>query len=154
MATLDWNYQETKQEFETIPAGNYRARIENVEKGKSASGRDMLTITYKISGYASTVRDYIVFLPEHPDITNKKLTQLFDSFCIEEKAINILEFWKGHTGAVCIKVEQYDGKDRAKVNYCIPANKQDLLPAWVEKGAVVSEATKAAVDISEDMLPF
>lgn len=129
-----WQYQreESTSERTVIPEGEHRIRIKSADKAVSKSGNDMLKLTFEVSGYNSLLFHYIVFMPDRPEITNRMLTQFFDSF----KDIPEGEFdtskWIGKVGAAKVKHEEYNGNKSAKIHYFIRANKQNELPAWRE----------------------
>lgn len=123
---MAWNFQRTERQFEQIPAGDHRVIIESAEKATSQKGNEMLVIKLKVSGYASMIWHYIVFMPEKPEITNQKLTQLFDSFGIEDGNFNLASY-VGKAGAAHVKI---DDSGRAVVSYFIHKNRQDNLPPW------------------------
>lgn len=131
---MGWDFKrEESTGFDSkIPEGKYRVRIKAAEKAVSKTGKDMLTLQLDVSGYKETVYHYIVFLPDNPEITNRNLTQLFDSF----KDIPDGEFdtskWIGKVGACTIKHEEYNGNIKSKVGYFIHADKQGDLPNWRE----------------------
>ena len=105
----------------------------------------MLAFQFDVSGYSQTLYYYIAFLTEKPEVTNRMLTQFFDSFKdIEEGDFNIKN-WVGKVGACAVKLDE---SDRPKISYFIKADKQDELPAWKEDGASPAPA------IEEDWLPF
>ena len=150
---MEWKFERQNDDFEVIPVGTHRVRIEGAEKAISkSSGNDMIILELAVSGYSSHIWDYIVFLAENPEITNKKLTRIFDSFGIEDGNFNTAN-WIGKVGACVTKIEEYDGKEKAKVNYYIHKNKQGDLPAFVDK----SEKKDFRKDLKEDPsgdLPF
>ena len=129
---MAWNYQREETQFEVLPEGQYRIRIKSAEKTQSKSGNDMLALQFEVSGSNSILYHYIVFLADRPEITNRMLTQFFDSF----KDIPEGEFdtakWIGKVGACKVKHDEYNGNKTAKVSYFIKAEKQGDLPAWKE----------------------
>jgi len=128
----DWSYKREEQTFKPIPEGRHRIRIKSAEKAISSSGNDMLSLQFEVSGYNSTLYHYIVFLNDRPEITNRMLTQFFDSFKdIEDGNFN-MQSWIGKVGACTVKHDEYNGEPKAKVGYFIKADKQGDLPAWKE----------------------
>ena len=131
---MSWNFKrEESGGFTTkIPEGKHRIRIKSADKAVSKSGNDMLALQFDVSGYDVTLYHYIVFLNDKPEITNRMLTQFFDSF----KDIPEGEFdtskWIGKVGACTVKHEEYNGNVNAKVGYFIHADKQGDLPNWKE----------------------
>lgn len=155
---MAWEYKREESEFQVIPEGEYRIRIKSADKAVSKSGNDMLKLTFEVSGYNSLLFHYIVFMVDRPEITNRMLTQFFDSF----KDIPECEFdtnkWIGKVGACKVKHEEYNGKQSAKIHYFINANKQGSLPAWKEPTnnttASTSNTTGGYADIEIEDMPF
>ena len=82
---MEWQFKREERQFDEIPEGTYRVRIASAEKAVSkTSGNDMLVIKLDVSGQKSHIWRYISFLPDKPEVTNRMLTELFDSFGIEE----------------------------------------------------------------------
>lgn len=129
---MAWEYKREERKFETLPEGNYRIRIKDADKATSKAGRDMLSLQFEVSGSNTILYHYIVFLDDKPEITNRMLTQFFDSFKdIPEGDFNMRN-WIGKVGACKVKHEEYNGNINAKVHYFIAANKQGDLPPWKE----------------------
>lgn len=153
---MAWEYQrEESNQFEVIPEGQYRVRVKSAEKAQSKSGNDMLALQLEVSGQNSILFHYIVFLQDRPEITNRMLTQFYDSFKdIPEGDTNIAN-WVGKVGACKVKHEEYNGNKSAKVSYFIKADKQGDLPPWSESPKAVAEASSGFTNIAEDKgLPF
>lgn len=154
---MAWNFKREEQHFEPIPEGKYRIRIKSAEKSVSKSGKDMLTLQFDVSGQKATLYHYIVFLPDRPEITNRNLTDLFDSFKdIAEGDFNTAN-WVGKVGACVVKHEDYNGNPSAKIKYFISADKQNDLPAWVEpeKNSDTDVSSVANVpDVEPSEIPF
>ena len=125
---MDWKFEKTETEFKKVPAGKHRLRIEDAVMKKSKNGNDMIELTLAVSGYNNKIWHYIVFMLDKPEVTNRNLTAIMDSFGIEMGDLNI-ENWKGKVGAGTIK---YDENEYAKVGYFINKVNQDKLPSWVE----------------------
>lgn len=148
---MNWEYKREETQFDAIPEGEHRCRIKEVEKAISQKGNDMLIVKLEVSGYKSLLFHYITFMVDHPEITNRMLTQLFDSFGIEEGDFNITG-WQGKAGGVMIK---HDDEGRAKVSYFLNKKRQEKLPAWVNSdnsgnGTPASDMTP----IDDEDLPF
>lgn len=144
MADFNWNFKREEQQFSEIPEGRYRARINSAEMAVSKNGNDMLILKIEISGYPGRILwNYIVFLNDRPEITNRMLTQMFDSFGIDEGNFDISSY-VGKAGGVNIK---HDEEGRAKINYFLNKKSQEVLPPW--EGSEFKEAP-----IEEDDLPF
>lgn len=151
---MGWDYKrEESQTFKPIPEGSYRIRIKSAEKAVSSKGNDMLTLQFEVSGYNSLLFHHIVFLTEHPEITNGKLTQFFDSFKDIEDGNFDMKTWIGKVGACKVKHEEYNGDMQAKISYFIKADKQGDLPAWEEPQ---KKADSEFMDVPKDSgdLPF
>ena len=129
---MAWNYQRNETQFAPIPEGLYLIRISEAEKVVSKTGKDMLRLVFEVSGKKSKLFHNIVFLPDRPEITNRNLTQFFDSFKdIPDGDFNTAN-WAGKVGACEIKHEEYNGETQARVKRFIHKDKQADLPAWVE----------------------
>ena len=120
---MEWNYQREESTFEEIPVGEHRVRIADAGKAISKNGNDMLVV----SGYRSRLWHYVVFMPDHPEITNRNLTSIFDSFGIADGDFNLAN-WKGKVGACMTKQDEYG----TKVRYFLSKKKQEGLPPWKE----------------------
>lgn len=124
---MEWQFKREERQFDEVPEGVHRVRIASAEKAVSkTSGNDMLVIKMEVSGFKSHIWRYISFLPDRPEVTNRILTELFDSFGIEEGNFNLASY-VGKAGAAVIK---HDEQGRAKVSYFIRKDKQDSLPPW------------------------
>lgn len=131
---MGWTYKrEEKSAYTTrIPEGKIRIRIKSAEKAQSKSGNDMLVLQFDISGYTETIYHYIVFLDDRPEITNRMLTQFFDSFKDIEDGNFDMKSWIGKVGAAAIKHEEYNGNVNAKISWFVPADKQGDIAPWKE----------------------
>lgn len=147
---MSWNYQREEQAFEPIPEGAHRIRIKAADKAISKAGSDMIALQFDVSGYTSTLYHYIVFMDDRPEITNRNLTQFFDSFKdINDGDLNMAN-WIGKVGACVVKHDEYNGQKSAKIRYFLKADKQGVLPPWQEPG--IPAAPQANVE--PDDLPF
>lgn len=124
---MEWNYQREESTFEEIPVGEHRVRIADAEKAISKNGNDMLVLTLDVSGYKSRLWHYVVFMADHPEITNRNLTAIFDSFGIADGDFNLAN-WKGKVGACMTKQDEFG----TKVRYFLSKKKQENLPPWQE----------------------
>ena len=146
-----WQYKREEQSFELIPEGSHRIRIKSADKAFSKSGNDMIAFQFEVSGYSSLLYHYIVFLDDRPEITNRNLTQFFDSFKdIPDGDFNMRN-WVGKVGACVVKHDEYDGQKTAKIRYFLKADKQTDLPAWQEPKASGGAANP---QFDEEDLPF
>lgn len=154
MAIKDYVYSAEKaaayDNFELIPEGKYRVRIEEaVEMVSQNTGRDMVKLKLKVSGFTSSLWHYIVFGTEY---TDKNLRDFWNSFGIEINNLN-LNSWIGKTGACQVKHEEYEGKKNAKVHYFCKA---DGLPAWQENAPATpaAPAPVAAQPVGDEEYPW
>ena len=148
---FDWNYEETKRDFEPeqIPNGDYRMIIRGAEKAMSKDiikPKKMIKLKLGVSGYAKSIYHYIVFLPDNREVTNRNLTNFFRSFGIEGGNFN-LDSYLGKEGAGRIEI---DSNGYEKVKYFLEGTMKDRLPAFAPpaKKAKVKETEK------EDDIPF
>lgn len=151
----NWTFdpsQYTEKSFELIPAGDYRARIEDVAEKTFKSGNEGYEITLAINGYSSKMWYYLVLDKSNPARTNQSLGDFFNSFGITQYNLGTGKQWVGKVGAVRVKHELYNGNNQAKVAYCLARNRQDKLDPW--KGtATATVATPGQVELPDD-LPF
>lgn len=145
---MEWNYQREESTFEEIPVGEHRVRIADAEKAISKNGNDMLVLTLDVSGYRSRLWHYVVFMPDHPEITNRNLTSIFDSFGIADGDFNLAN-WKGKVGACMTKQDEYG----TKVRYFLSKKKQESLPPWKEPDSAPKKPQLQAFDNPDDC-PF
>ena len=150
---MAWNYEREEQQFAVIPEGQYRIRVKSAEKAQSKSGNDMLALQFDVSGQNSTLYHYIVFLQDRPEITNRMLTQFFDSFKDISEGDFVLDNWVGKMGACKVKHDEYNGNASAKVSYFIKADKQADLPSW-EEPTKNSESGFRSASVEDEGLPF
>ena len=149
---FDWNYEETKSDFESeqIPNGDYRMIIRGAEKAMSkdtVNPKKMIKLKLGVSGYAKNIYHYIVFLPNNREITNRNLTSFFRSFGIEGGNFN-LDSYLGKEGAGRVEI---DSNGYEKVKYFLEGTMKDRLPAFAPP------AKKAKVEKpkqEEDDIPF
>lgn len=127
---MAWNYQREETQFAPLPEGKYRIRIKDADKAISKNGNDMLVLQFEVSGSQRILYHYIVFMVDKPEITNRMLTQFFDSFKdIPDGDFNMRN-WIGKVGACKIKHDDYQGQTRERISYFISADKQGDLPMW------------------------
>ena len=153
---MAWEYKrEESTQFAEIPEGRYRAVIESAEKAVSSKGNDMLVIKMKVSGQTSSIWHYISFLEDRPEITNRMLTQLFDSFDIEEGNFNLASY-VGKAGGICVK---HDESGRAKISYLLSKKQQEELPPYVGDPVKLAPKVNAdgwmeVPDTDDETIPF
>lgn len=145
---MAWEFKREESEFKVLPEGNYRIRIKAADKAVSKNGNDMLTLQFEVSGNNTILYHYIVFMNDRPEITNRMLTQFFDSFKdIPEGDFNMSN-WIGKVGACKVKHEEYNGNTNAKIHYFIKADKQNDLPAWQEP------SNSSPASVNDDFVPI
>ena len=151
---MAWDFKrEESSGFEVIPEGKYRIRIKSADKAISKNGNDMLVLQFEVNGYASSLFHYIVFMEDRPEITNRMLTQFFDSFKdIPEGDFNTAN-WIGKVGACTVKHEEYNGEKRAKLGYFIHKDRQGDLPLWGKNEGEEGGGGELPFEVSGD-LPF
>lgn len=146
---MAWEFKREERQFDEIPAGDHRVVIDSAEKAISKKGNDMLVIKLRVSGYSSMLWHYIVFLDERPEITNRNLTQFFDSFGIEDGNFN-LNSYVGKAGAAHVKIDEMGCP---KVAWFIHKNKQDKLPPW-EGELPKKPLVDGFVRVEDEDMPF
>lgn len=150
---MAWQYKREESTFKPIPEGKHRIRIKEAEKAVSSNGNDMLVLKFEVSGYSGLIFHHIVFLDDRPEVTNRMLTQFFDSFKdIEDGNFN-MQSWVGKVGACVVKHEEWNGNINAKVSWFIKADKQDDLPPWKEPKNADDEFMTPMPVVQEEM-PF
>lgn len=152
---MAWNFKrEESSNFSTnVPEGNHRIRIKSAEKSVSKNGNDMLALQFDISGYNTTLYHYIVFMNDKPEITNRMLTQFFDSFKDIPEGDFDTSHWIGKVGACKVKHEEYNGNTNAKIHYFITPDKAADLPAWKEPENSDTGITNVP-DVETSEIPF
>ncbi len=146
---MAWQFKREERQFPQIPEGRYRIRVKEADKAISKNGNDMLVLQFEVSGQSQVLYHYIVFLDDRPEITNRMLTQFFDSFAgIPEGDFNMRN-WIGKVGACMVKHEDYNGSPRAKISYFISADRAQDIEPWREppaSGQMAGVRAQAKVD--------
>lgn len=153
----NWTFdpsQYSEKNFDIIPQGDYRARIEDVVEKTFSSGKQGYEITLAINGYNSRMWFYLVLDPSNVAQTNQRIGDFFNSFGIAAPAMGTGKQWINAVGAVRVKHEQYNGENRAKVAYCIARNRQDKLDPWKNNGAAPATQNFAPISDPDTELPF
>ena len=146
---MAWEYKREETQFEQLPEGRYRIRIKSAEKAVSKNGNDMLALQFEVSGNKQILYHYIVFLDDRPEITNRMLTQFFDSFKDIEDGNFDMTKWIGKVGGCQVK---HDEDGRARLHYFLRVNQQESLPDWREPdGRKVDK--DGFMEIDDDELP-
>ena len=150
-----WAYdpsQYSEKNFDLIPVGDYRARIEDVVEKTFKSGNPGYEITLAINGYNSRVWYYLTLDASNPQQTNQRIGEFFNSFGITNPAMGNGKQWIGCVGGVRIKHDDYQGEKSAKVAYMLSKSRQETLPAWKNNSGA---APTAAPEINiPNNLPF
>ena len=153
-----WQFDPNQYEandFQIIPVGDHRVRIEDVISKKSKSGNDMFEITLSVSNHSSKLWYYLVLDPSDPKKTNQRIGSFFDSFGITDYVMTNYPRWKGKVGAVRVKHEDYNGTTSPKVAFCLNRKNQDKLPPAKFASAETATATNfATIADEDDALPF
>lgn len=154
---IDWEFNpedyNPNGNFQLIPPGKYRVRIEDAEeKISKSSGNDMIKLTLKVSGYKSKVWYYLIFDPKNREFTNQRLGELWNSFNIPAGNFN-LQFWKGKVGGANIK-HRPDNNDnmQASVSYFLKREEVEKLPAWQETETTATQEPSS--NINPNMVDF
>lgn len=146
---MAWQFRREEPEFTELEPGKYRLMIVDAEMAVSKSGNDMLVLKFKVSGTERNLWNYITFLDDRPEITNRMLTQFFDSFGIEDGNFD-LKSYVGKVGGAQVKHEVgTDGVERAKISYFLSKKQQESLSPWKGDAPVVP-----AKPDEDDDLPF
>lgn len=144
---MNWKFERVENTFEEVPVGKHRVVIADATKEVSKAGNDMIKLELDVSGTKAKLWYYIVFMDDRPELTNRLLTAVFDSFDIIEGDFRLAN-WKGKAGACMVKKDE---DDRSKVHYFIPKSEQKGLPAWKEpNGAPFPNVT----EVDDGDLPF
>ena len=147
--TFDPNMYE-EQDFQIIPVGDHRARIEDVVEKTFSSGNEGYEITLAVNGYSSKLWYYLVLDRNDPKKTNQRIGDFFNSFGITDHHLGSGKQWIGKVGAVRVKHEEYNGNMSAKVAFVINRKKQDNLAPWKEVGGTAP----TPVNVAHEDLPF
>lgn len=142
-------YQE--KNFEIIPAGDYRVRIEDVVERTYSSGNDGYEMTLAVNGYNSKMWLRLILDKSNPARTNQRIGEFFDSFGITTTSMGTGKQWIGKVGAIRVKHGEWNGNTRAEVAYCIARSKQDKLEPWKNGGVAAPVAEEVTIP---DDLPF
>jgi len=119
----------TARNFELIPEGDHRVRINNVIEKVFSTGNEGFEITLDVPGYNSKLWYYLILDPTEPVKTNQRLGMFFDSFNICDFDLSHFEDWTGKDGAVRVKHNIYNGKKTANVLFCLSRSQQSKFPA-------------------------
>ena len=144
-------------DFQSVPVGDHRVRIEDVISKKSKAGNDMFEITLAVSGHSGHLWYYLVLDPSDPKKTNQRIGTFFESFGITDYNMMNYPRWKGKVGGARVIHEEYNGEQQAKVRFLLSKKNQERLPAPKFSGAVNAAPVAnnfAAIDDDDEQLPF
>lgn len=127
----NWNYNPNEysaRNFEPIPEGDYRVKINNVEEKVFSSGNEGFQITLDVPGHVGKLWYYLVLDPNDSMKTNQRLGMFFDSFGISDTNLSNCSNWIGRDGAVRVKHNIYNGTITARVVFCLSRSQQKKFP--------------------------
>lgn len=137
-----------KYGFFEIPEGNHRVQIMRVSKESFNNGKICYEVALRVSGQHGKLWYYLWYNPEDSIKTNRTFSEFFDSFQIEDHDLSNYRKWKGKMGAVIVE----HGRDYSKCDYtyeyavkvvwCIPAERQTMLPPWCDAPVASKELEK------------
>ena len=130
-----WNYdpkQYTARNFELIPAGDYRVKINSVKEKIFNSGNEGFEIVLDVPGRDGKLWYYLVIDPDDSAKTNQRIGMFFDSFAIRNHDLSDYDNWVGRDGAVRVKHNTYNGTTTANVVFCLSRSQQKKFPDFVD----------------------
>jgi hypothetical protein len=125
----DTNEEETYDRY-LIPEGVHSVRIMNAYKARSGKGHDMIVIQLEVKGYVARLYYYIPFIDGQEEITNRRISQFFDSFQNIRNGDCDMSHWIGRVGACRVRHEAWQSETRAVIQYFIPADECVNIPPW------------------------
>lgn len=128
---VNWNFNPNEynaRNFEPIPEGDYRVRINNVKEKVFSSGNEGFEITLDVPGHAGKLWYYLVLDYSDSLKTNQRLGMFFDSFAICDTNLSNYSDWIGRDGAVRVKHNMYQGAITASVVFCLSRSQQKKFP--------------------------
>lgn len=138
-----------REERKRTEPGDYRVSIVGVEEKESQAGNPMLVVAIQPNGSDIRINHYIV----KNEYFNRNLTDLFDSFGIEEGNYETLS-WIGAVGGAKLR-EDKDGY--LKVQYFLSPERQDKLPPWegdLPERQKIHSVSGSFEELTEEDLPF
>lgn len=122
-----------ERSYETLPAGEYRIRIDNVEPKTSKNGNPYFAFEFAVSGDNRKIWHNLV-LTSDKKVTNDKLGAFFNSFGIKDYDLKNFSTWLGRVGGAKTKIRPAEGQygEKAEIHFFLPADKVAKLPAWTE----------------------
>jgi len=115
---VSWNFNPSEykaRNFEPIPEGDYRVRINDVKEKVFSSGNEGFEITLDVPGQVGKLWYYLVLDPNDSLKTNQRLGMFFDSFAIRDTNLSNCSDWIGCDGAVRVKHSMYNGTITSRV---------------------------------------
>ena len=146
----DWSREEAPR----LEPGDYRVEITAVEETESRAGNPMRVVNVRPNGSNIKIKHYIV----KNQYFNRNMTDLFDSFNIDEGDFNF-PTWVGAVGAAKLAEDE---NGYLKVRWFISESKAEKLPPWQgtmperQTVTVIGSSTAGFVDVvpDEDDFPF
>ena len=95
---IDWKYNPDNynaEGYQLVPPGKYHVRIEDAEEMVSRTGKDMIRLRLKVSGYDSNIWHYMVFDKSSPE-DNKGTMRAVVQFFLRRKEQGGLPAWQEH----------------------------------------------------------
>ena len=122
-----------ERSYETLPAGEYRVRIDNVEPKQSKNGNMYFAFELAVSGDNRKIWHNLV-LTSDKKMTNDKLGAFFNSFGITDYNLNNYVSWFGKVGACKTKIRPAEGQygEKAEVHYFLSPEQAKKLEPWKE----------------------
>ena len=122
-----------ERSYETLPAGEYRIRIDNVEPKTSKNGNPYFAFEFAVSGDNRKIWHNLV-LTSDKKMTNDKLGAFFKSFGITDYNLANWQQWAGRVGGAKTKVRPAENgySEKAEIHFFLPADKVEKLGPWVE----------------------
>lgn len=158
---INWNYNPgdySARNFEPIPEGDYRVRINNVQEKVFSTGNEGFEITLDVPGHAGKLWYYLVLDPRDSVKTNQRLGMFFDSFAIRDTNLVHYSDWIGCDGAVRVKHNLYNGSVSARVVFCLSRSQQkkfvDCHDCFSEQQMETNTHSIAPVDVQNRFQGF
>ena len=152
---INWDFNPNNVEdinFDPLPIGDYRVRIEDVEEGEGKN-YPYYKMTLKVSGDNRKLWYYLSFMDgEKRKYTDTNLSNIWNSFDIPIGELDYSK-WIGKVGAVRVKHDTYNGEPQAKISYFIKRENQKKLPAWSEDAPTIIDDDFTLME-DDDEIPF
>ena len=81
---IDWKYKNNsdRRSYKALPSGVYWVQIESVKESVSSSGNQVIKMVLGVLSHENKVKNLLTFSPEHQDMVNKALGEIYSSFGI------------------------------------------------------------------------